>query len=119
MTTPATSRPSATSSPAFPPVPRLVILTPLLVEQLALGPNARSWPGHPGGQAHGDGPGQGGAGPPVRLSAAPAPAAVAVAGLGGALIDGLVPGDLVVADRLIDATGEEVIRLAVGAPTGR
>ena len=39
-------------------------------------------------------------------------AAVAVAGLGGGLGNDLVPGDVVVADRLIDAEGTEVARLA-------
>lgn len=38
--------------------------------------------------------------------------AVAVAGLGGALDDSLVPGDVVVAERVIDTQGGEVARLA-------
>ncbi len=102
---------SATPNSAFPEVPRLVVLAPLRIEQLALGPTARIGPAtlvvkHTGmgltraGQAA------------QRLSAAAAPAAVAVAGLGGALVDGLVPGDLVVADRLLNAAGEEVMRFA-------
>jgi 4-hydroxy-3-methylbut-2-enyl diphosphate reductase len=51
-------------------------------------------------------------GPGAPEPAEPYYAAVAVAGLGGGLGNDLVPGDLVVADRLIDAEGREVARLA-------
>jgi 4-hydroxy-3-methylbut-2-enyl diphosphate reductase len=47
-----------------------------------------------------------------RLAEAAAPpTAVAVAGLGGALAGGLHPGDVVVADRLVSASGAEMARL--------
>ena len=93
---------------------RLVVLAPLRLEQLALGPNGPVR--HAAGSATlvvehlgmGLAKASEAAG---RLSAAPGPAAVAVAGLGGALTDGLVPGDLIVAERLLDAGGREVCRL--------
>ena len=47
-----------------------------------------------------------------RLSSAPPPDAVAVAGVGGSLIDKLQPGDLVVAELVIDTSGREVAWLA-------
>ena len=47
-----------------------------------------------------------------RLSSAPPPDAVAVAGVGGALTDMLQPGDLVVAELVIDTSGREVAWLA-------
>jgi len=46
-----------------------------------------------------------------RLSTAPPPDAVAVAGLGGALGDKLEPGDLVVAELLVDPSGRQLARL--------
>ena len=49
------------------------------------------------------------------MSAAAKPAAVAVAGLGGALSDDLAPGDLIVADRLLDSAGREVMSLPSAA----
>jgi 4-hydroxy-3-methylbut-2-en-1-yl diphosphate reductase len=90
--------------------PRLLVLAPLTLEQLALGPNGRVGPVNVVIEHIGMGLAKASRAA-RRLSAAPAPAAVAVAGLGGALTDGLVPGDLVVADRLLDATGKEVSRL--------
>ena len=57
-------------------------------------------------------PARGRPGAPRLLDAAQPPyAAIAVAGLGGGLGNDLVPGDIVVADRLIDAEGTEVARL--------
>jgi 4-hydroxy-3-methylbut-2-enyl diphosphate reductase len=46
----------------------------------------------------------------------PHPTAVAVAGVAGALVDGLVPGDVVVADRILDHHGQPVSARLVGAP---
>jgi 4-hydroxy-3-methylbut-2-enyl diphosphate reductase len=49
----------------------------------------------------------------ARLQAGPAHwAAVAVTGVAGALVEGMAPGDLVVADRVIDTAGREIARLA-------
>ena len=92
-------------------LPRLVVLAPLRVEQLALAPNGRVGPAileveHIGMVLTKAGLAA------RRLLTRPPPAAMAVAGLGGGLTDGLVPGDLVVADRLLDATGQEVASLA-------
>jgi 4-hydroxy-3-methylbut-2-en-1-yl diphosphate reductase len=99
-----------TTPPASPRVPRLVVLAPLRLEQLALGPGGRPGPVSVTVQHVGMGPAK--ARQAVqRLRAGPAPDAVAVVGLGGALTDALGPGDLVVADRLLDASGKEVLRL--------
>jgi len=117
-------------------VPRLLVLAPLRVEAMALGPGAVSRVGPAtleierigmGLKKAGDsaqrlrtaglrttGPGTSGprtASPGAPGAAEPSYAAIAVAGLGGALGNDLVPGDLVVADRLIDAEGTEVARL--------
>jgi 4-hydroxy-3-methylbut-2-enyl diphosphate reductase len=46
----------------------------------------------------------------------PSPAAVAVAGVAGALADGLVPGDVVVADRVLDERGQPVAAHLDSAP---
>ena len=127
--------------------PRLLVLAPLRVEAMALGPRATSRVGpatleierigmgltKARDAAHRlratglstTGPraalaktvapwaaGARAAAPVAPAAAAPPYAAVAVAGLGGGLGDDLVPGELVVADRLIDAEGTEVARLA-------
>ena len=130
--------------------PRLLVLAPLRVEAMALGPRATSrvgpatleierigmGPAKARDAAHRlratglstTGPRAAGAktvapwaagaraaAPVAPAAAAPPYAAVAVAGLGGGLGDDLVPGELVVADRLIDTEGTEVARL-VSAP---
>lgn len=127
--------------------PRLLVLAPLRVEAMALGPRATSRVGpatleierigmgltKARDAAHRlratglstTGPraalaktvapwaaGARAAAPVAPAAAAPPYAAVAVAGLGGGLGDDLVPGELVVADRLIDTEGTEVARLA-------
>ena len=127
--------------------PRLLVLAPLRVEAMALGPRATSrvgpatleierigmGPAKARDAAHRlratglstTGPraalaktvapwaaGARAAAPVAPAAAAPPYAAVAVAGLGGGLGDDLVPGELVVADRLIDTEGTEVARLA-------
>jgi 4-hydroxy-3-methylbut-2-en-1-yl diphosphate reductase len=97
-------------APGSPPAPRLVVLVPLRLEQLAFGPGGQVGPATLVFEHIGMGLAKA-ARSAERLRAAPTPAAVAIAGLGGALTDGLVPGDLIVADRLIDATGKEVSRL--------
>jgi 4-hydroxy-3-methylbut-2-en-1-yl diphosphate reductase len=119
MTIPPTLGPPALGPPAVdlpavdPESPRpgtqsrLVVLAPLKLEQLALGPSSRVGPVSVRVEHIGMGLAKAGQAA-RRLSAAPAPTAVAVTGLGGALTDGLVPGDLVVADRLIDTNGNEV-----------
>ena len=130
--------------------PRLLVLAPLRVEAMALGPRATSRVGPAtleierigmgltkardaahrlratglsttGPRAAGAktvapwAAGARAAAPVAPAAAAPPYAAVAVAGLGGGLGDDLVPGELVVADRLIDTEGTEVARL-VSAP---
>ena len=91
-------------------MPRLLVLAPLRLEQLVLGPNGRRGPAALAVERTGwASPRRAPGGP--RLSGDRQPAAVAVAGLGGALSDNLVPGDLVVAERLLDATGQEVVAL--------
>ena len=127
--------------------PRLLVLAPLRVEAMALGPRATSRVGPAtleierigmgltkardaahrlratglsttGPRAAGAktvapwAAGARAAAPVAPAAAAPPYAAVAVAGLGGGLGDDLVPGELVVADRLIDTEGTEVARLA-------
>ncbi len=99
--------------------PRLLVLAPLRVEAMALGPATTSRVGAVTIAVERIGMGLAKANAAAaRLrtaSASPAGpgfAAVAVAGLGGGLGDDLVPGDLVVADRLIDAAGTEIARLA-------
>jgi 4-hydroxy-3-methylbut-2-enyl diphosphate reductase len=52
----------------------------------------------------------------VRAPLAISPAAVAVAGLAGALVDTLAPGDLVVADRILDHHGHAVSARLDAAP---
>jgi 4-hydroxy-3-methylbut-2-enyl diphosphate reductase len=92
--------------------PRLLVLAPLRLEALALGPSANV--GSAAFAVHRVGMGLAKAGRSARRlsGAAVPPAAVVVAGLGGALSPGLEPGDLVVADRLIDPGGHEVARMA-------
>jgi 4-hydroxy-3-methylbut-2-enyl diphosphate reductase len=93
---------------------RLLVLAPMRNEALALGPRARAVVGPTTFAVERIGIGlTKAAQAALRLSAAiPPPAAVAVAGLGGGLVEGFAPGDLVVADHLIDANGKEVARLA-------
>lgn len=103
--------------------PRLLVLAPLRIEALALGPGATSQVGPATLEVRRIGmgltkarqaarrlspSGSGRAGPGAG---APPPAAVAVVGLGGGLGEGLSPGDLVVADRLLDVSGKEVAHL--------
>jgi 4-hydroxy-3-methylbut-2-en-1-yl diphosphate reductase len=101
---------AAPSLAASPPVPRLLVLAPLRIEELALRSGGRAGPvtievAHIGmGLARARESAR-------RLSCAPTPGAVAVAGLGGALAGHLGPGDLVVAELLIDTAGHEVSRL--------
>jgi 4-hydroxy-3-methylbut-2-enyl diphosphate reductase len=90
----------------------LLVLAPLRLEALAFGPGGRV-----GGTALaiervGMGLARAGASARRLSTLATPPAAVVVAGLGGALAPGLEPGDVVVAERLIDAQGYEVARLA-------
>jgi 4-hydroxy-3-methylbut-2-en-1-yl diphosphate reductase len=105
--------------PAVPPpatssAPRLVVLAPLRLEQLALGAGGRSGPAPLVVERTGMGLAK--AGQAARkLSATTSPAAVVVAGLGGALNNDLVPGDLIVAERLLDAAGREVMTLPSAA----
>jgi 4-hydroxy-3-methylbut-2-en-1-yl diphosphate reductase len=112
--TPGSGHGPAAPRPAASPPPRLLVLAPLRVEQLALAPNGRVGPVTLAVERTGMGLAKAGQAA-RRLSAVTPPAAIAIAGLGGALTSGLVPGDIVVADRLIDATGAEVARL-VSAP---
>lgn len=101
-------------------LPRLLVLAPLRIEAIALGPGAAPRVGPATLEIELIGMGLKKAGEAAkRLSATKRagpgvgqPAAVAVAGLGGALGEGLSPGDIVVADRLLDAQGNEVARLA-------
>jgi 4-hydroxy-3-methylbut-2-enyl diphosphate reductase len=102
--------------PALAPSPGLLVLAPLRLEAMALAPKgdlsyavART----------GMGPAKA-ASAAARLAAEAAakggpagtpPRAVALAGLGGALDDALVPGDVIVAERVLDSTGREVARL--------
>jgi 4-hydroxy-3-methylbut-2-en-1-yl diphosphate reductase len=104
----------ATAGPASAPVPRLVVLTPLRLEQMALGPNGRLGPATLVIERTGMGLAKA-RHAARRLSAGTNPAAVAIAGLGGALSDNLVPGDLIVADRLLDASGQEVMSIQSAA----
>ena len=108
--------------------PRLLLLAPLRLEAMAVGGGERA-----GGDAVSVAVRRIGMGPTKaaaaarRLSAEVAAntavgsgplaqvQAVAVAGLGGALDDTLVPGDVVVAERLIDPQGRMVARLANAA----
>jgi 4-hydroxy-3-methylbut-2-enyl diphosphate reductase len=94
--------------------PRLLVLAPLRLEALALGPSGKVGPAALAVERVGMGLAKAEASA-RRLSATTTPpAAVVVAGLGGALAPGLGPGDVVVADRLVDADGNEVARLASG-----
>ncbi len=90
---------------------RLLVLAPLRIEQLALSPGGRVGPTTLVIERIGMGLAKAreSAG---RLSSAPPPDAVAVAGVGGSLIDKLQPGDLVVAELVIDTSGREVAWLA-------
>jgi 4-hydroxy-3-methylbut-2-enyl diphosphate reductase len=89
-----------------------LVLAPLRLEAMALGPSGKVGPADLVVERTGMGLARAGASA-RRLSAVPGPpAAVVVAGLGGALAPGLVPGDVVVADRLLDDQGREVARLA-------
>ena len=90
-------------------VPRLLVLAPLRLEQLALGPSGRHGPAVLAIEHTGMAPAKAGRAARQLSGGSTRPAAVAIAGLGGALTDTLVPGDLVVADRLLDATGREVM----------
>jgi 4-hydroxy-3-methylbut-2-enyl diphosphate reductase len=102
--------------------PRLLVLAPLRIEAMALGPGAISRVGPATLEIERTGMGLTKAhdaarrlratGPGAPAGEAPQYVAVAVAGLGGGLGNDLVPGDLVVADRLIDTKGTEVARLA-------
>jgi 4-hydroxy-3-methylbut-2-en-1-yl diphosphate reductase len=93
--------------------PQLIVLTPLRLEQLAVG-GGRKGPATLVIERTGMGLAK--AAQAARgLSATSRPAAVAIAGLGGALNDNLVPGDLIVAERLLDATGREVMTLPSAA----
>ncbi len=93
-------------------VPRLLVLAPLRLEAMALGPSGNVGPAELAVQRAGMGLARAGVSA-RRLSAASGPpAAVAVAGLGGALRPDLVPGDVVVADRLVDDQGRQVARFA-------
>ena len=103
--------------------PRLLVLAPLRVEALALGPGLVSRIGPVTLAVHRTGMGLAKARRAAEQLSRPGPGspragrpvAVAVAGLGGGLRGehsrDLVPGDLVVADRLLDGTGHEVARL--------
>lgn len=103
--------------------PRLLLLAPLRLEAMALSGSAR-------GAATaaeivvrriGMGPAKAAAAASrlsAELAAATGPVgvkAVAVAGLGGALDGRLAPGDIVVAERLIDPTGRQVAHLPSAA----
>ena len=95
----------------MPECPRLVLLAPMRLEALAVGPS--------GGRVGPTtlvvrrlGMGAAKAAASARRYAGESANAVAVAGLGGALGPGLAPGDLVVADRLVDPEGKEVARLS-------
>lgn len=92
---------------------RLLVLAPLRVEAVALGPGARHGPVAVEVQRCGMGLEKAArCCAELAQKAVSAVDAVAVAGLGGALAEGLVPGDVVVADRLVDARGQEVARLS-------
>ena len=107
---------------------RLLVLVPMRIEGLALGPGTRPRVGKTTLVIERVGVGLTNAGRAAgRLSAAravspPGPAgappldAVAVAGLGGALEPTLAPGDLIVASRVIDSAGKEVAHLASAEP---
>ena len=92
--------------------PRLLVLAPLRLEAMALGPSGNVGPAAFAVERAGMGLAKAGASARRLSAASPPPAAVAVAGLGGALAPGLVPGDVVVAERLLDAQGNEVATLA-------
>ena len=91
--------------------PRLLVLAPLRVEARAV------TVADPGSRVVRAGPACGG--PPATARAVHGrdrPAAVAVAGVAGALIDGLAPGALVVADRVLDEEGRQVPAPLASAP---
>jgi 4-hydroxy-3-methylbut-2-en-1-yl diphosphate reductase len=102
---------AAPSTSAGSPVPRLLVLAPLRIEELVLRPGGRLGPARLDVEHIGMGPSRARKAA-RRLSSGPPPVAVAVTGLGGALGDNLEPGDLVVGELLIDPDGNEVSRLA-------
>jgi 4-hydroxy-3-methylbut-2-enyl diphosphate reductase len=92
--------------------PRLLVLAPLRLEALALGPaQAQVGPATLVVRRLGMGLAKAGASAKRLADQAGQADAVAVAGLGGGLGAGLSPGDLVVADRLVDTEGNELARL--------
>jgi 4-hydroxy-3-methylbut-2-enyl diphosphate reductase len=96
---------------------RLLVLAPLRIEAVALGPSGRCGLATLVVRRTGMGL-EKALRRATQLAAGPegaTAAAVAVAGLGGALGDDLSPGDVVVADRLVDAQGTEVARLESAA----
>jgi 4-hydroxy-3-methylbut-2-en-1-yl diphosphate reductase len=91
---------------------RLLVLAPLRLEALALGPFGATNVGSATIVVRRLGMGLPKAASLGRHHLGDSAEAVAVAGLGGGLAPGLVPGDLVVADRLVDAQGVEVAAIA-------
>jgi 4-hydroxy-3-methylbut-2-enyl diphosphate reductase len=87
--------------------PELLILAPMRVEARALAPR------YPGTRVVRAGCGLRRAAETARAqqAARPGPAAVAIAGVAGALVEGLAPGMLVVADRILDGAGRPVAQL--------
>jgi len=100
---------AASSTAACSPVPRLLVLAPLRIEELALRPGGRLGPAMLDIQHIGMGLAKASVAA-RRLSGAARADAVAVVGVGGALAGNLEPGDLVVAELLIDTAGHEVSR---------
>ncbi|HUJ67634.1 MAG TPA: 4-hydroxy-3-methylbut-2-enyl diphosphate reductase [Acidimicrobiales bacterium] len=93
---------------AEPPVrPRLLVLAPLRIEARAL--SARAQPGTVVLRT-GAGPARATA-TARKLAESPHPDAVVVAGVAGALTADLRPGSVVVADRVIDQHGSQVVNL--------
>ncbi|HTW06261.1 MAG TPA: 4-hydroxy-3-methylbut-2-enyl diphosphate reductase [Acidimicrobiales bacterium] len=95
------------------PLPHLLVLAPLGLEAAALGPGGRVGGADVLVKRSGMGLAKAAA-TAARLGLAPPrlPDAVALAGLGGALGTDLEPGDVVVADRVLDTRGGEVAALA-------
>jgi 4-hydroxy-3-methylbut-2-enyl diphosphate reductase len=87
--------------------PRLLVLSPLRLEARAV--SARLSPGTLVVRT-GQGPDRA-ASAAEALARAPHPPAVAVAGVAGALVAGLAPGTVVVADRIVDQKGAPVAHL--------
>jgi len=95
--------------------PRLLVLAPLRLEAATLGPGASVSVGPATLMVRRTGMGLEKAAQAARRYAASREGqanGVAVAGLGGALVAGLAPGDLVVADRVMDAHGSVIAHLA-------